>query len=315
MYIVLLLTPYILLLLAIVACLRLLRGKVKSFIAVLLIIVCVNYCTKVFPINRSEEVSCGNRSFKVLTWNVSLDPTTDTCWVGKAQKIAKVIERENPDVVYLTEYYFGNLDVVLEELKKMSPDWGWKYDCAGESLFVRKQIGISRLVRNEQYVLGLQCTFPVGVDDVQIVGCHLSSNNFNADGSYMTPSVAAKQGRAREYFSNTRRTSEKRSNETAEILRQVYPTIPTILMGDYNDVLKSPCINTLAEAGFKDAWWEKGIGYGATIHHPLPFRIDHVMYRNAEGEAGSQLRLRSIKVVTADGLSDHDALMAEFEIE
>lgn len=70
----------------------------------------------------------------------------------------------------------------------------------------------------------------------------------------------------------------------------------------------SPCMKVFAEAGLRDAWWESGLGYGATIHEPLPYRIDHLMY-------GNGLKLKGIEKVCSKGLSDHDALVAEFEID
>ncbi|MCQ2119843.1 MAG: hypothetical protein MJY84_07960 [Bacteroidales bacterium] len=50
-----------------------------------------------------------------------------------------------------------------------------------------------------------------------------------------------------------------------------------------------------------------GFGYGSTIHHPLSFRIDHILYSD-------RLRLRSVGRVKACGLSDHDALVASFDL-
>ena len=76
-------------------------------------------------------------------------------------------------------------------------------------------------------------------------------------------------------------------------------------MGDFNDVGGSGCIRQLESIGLKDAWWEGGIGYGATIHHPLPYRIDHILYSGG-------LELRKVKVINSDSMSDHDALYAEF---
>ena len=43
----------------------------------------------------------------------------------------------------------------------------------------------------------------------------------------------------------------------------------------------------------------------AQLHYPLPYRIDHIMYND-------RLRLKSIKKIDAEGLSDHDVLVAEF---
>lgn len=75
-----------------------------------------------------------------------------------------------------------------------------------------------------------------------------------------------------------------------------------------NDVSGSPAMNALRKAGFKDAWWKGGFGYGATIHDPLPFRIDHVLYNDG-------LRLKAIKKISSNGWSDHDALYAVFEVK
>ena len=79
----------------------------------------------------------------------------------------------------------------------------------------------------------------------------------------------------------------------------------TIIMGDFNDVSSSPALRTFQAAGFQAAWWKGGMGFGATIHYPLPYRIDHIMYND-------RLRLKSIQKIDAKGLIDHDALVAEF---
>ena len=78
-------------------------------------------------------------------------------------------------------------------------------------------------------------------------------------------------------------------------------------MGDLNDVGGSPTVKVLEDAGLSDAWWKGGFGYGATIHRPLPYRIDHIMYSD-------RVKLLHIEVVDSEGLSDHNALYAEFEL-
>ena len=80
---------------------------------------------------------------------------------------------------------------------------------------------------------------------------------------------------------------------------------PIIVLGDMNDVGGSKTIRLIKSSGLKDAWWEGGFGYGATIHKPLPYRIDHIFYSN-------ELKLNRVKVVSSEGLSDHDAVFAEF---
>lgn len=40
-------------------------------------------------------------------------------------------------------------------------------------------------------------------------------------------------------------------------------------MGDFNDVVGSPCMKVFAEADLRDAWWEGGFDMGQryTIHY------------------------------------------------
>lgn len=78
-------------------------------------------------------------------------------------------------------------------------------------------------------------------------------------------------------------------------------------MGDLNDVCGSKAVRNLEDAGLKDAWKNGGFGYGATIHKPFPYRIDHIMYSD-------KLRLLNIRVIDSEDQSDHDALYTEFEI-
>lgn len=96
--------------------------------------------------------------------------------------------------------------------------------------------------------------------------------------------------------------------EQARLITGDMTDAPTLVMGDLNDVAGSPCMRVLEDAGLKDAWWERGFGYGATIHEPIPYRIDHVMY-------SKEMKLRGIRKVDNNGLSDHDALVADFKIE
>ena len=64
-------------------------------------------------------------------------------------------------------------------------------------------------------------------------------------------------------------------------------------------------MNAFGMMDMKDAWWHGGFGYGATIHKPLPYRIDHILY-------STDITLNGIKIMEKNGLSDHDGLIADF---
>jgi endonuclease/exonuclease/phosphatase (EEP) superfamily protein YafD len=78
-------------------------------------------------------------------------------------------------------------------------------------------------------------------------------------------------------------------------------------MGDMNDFNVSAPMDSLKDAGMKNAWWEGGFGYGATYHEGwLRLRIDHIYYND-------KLRLKDVKVVKTD-LSVHNILIADFSV-
>ena len=109
-----------------------------------------------------------------------------------------------------------------------------------------------------------------------------------------------------QYFKDVNHAYSKRIKEAGEIAREVSQLEkPVIVLGDMNDVGGSKTIRQIESVGLKDAWWEGGFGYGATIHKPLPYRIDHILY-------SKQLKLNRVKVISSEGLSDHDAIFAEF---
>lgn len=128
-------------------------------------------------------------------------------------------------------------------------------------------------------------------------------------------SIQDKEG-VLQYLRNYETAAEIRRGQAEQVVGD-FDEVPTIVMGDMNDVAGSPCMRVLEDAGLKEAWWEGGFGYGATIHRPLPYRIDHVMYgvpRSKFQEVSGGFKLKGIRKVDAKGLSDHDALVAEFEV-
>ena len=81
----------------------------------------------------------------------------------------------------------------------------------------------------------------------------------------------------------------------------------SFILGDMNDICGSRPLRVFKRAGFIDAWAEAGFGYGATIHKPLPYRIDHIFVQKG-------MRVTEIKKISANGLSDHDALVATLQV-
>lgn len=136
--------------------------------------------------------------------------------------------------------------------------------------------------------------------EIMIIGCHLSSNNYGEDDEYHTPGEIERIDGVMSYLKSVGYASGKRVMQAKNVSSMMRENVPTIVLGDMNDVCGSPCLYVLKESGLKDGWREKGLGYGATIHHLIPFRIDHVMHNN-------NIELLNIEKIDCSSISDHDA--------
>lgn len=67
------------------------------------------------------------------------------------------------------------------------------------------------------------------------------------------------------FFLKSNISIDLRKMETIDIVTDM-SDVTCIVMGVMNDVCSSYCLQVFAY-GLRDAWWEGGFGYGATIHN------------------------------------------------
>ena len=83
---------------------------------------------------------------------------------------------------------------------------------------------------------------------------------------------------------------------------------PVIVAGDFNDLGGSYCMQTIEGNCFEDAWWIRGVGYGATFDAwHLRLRLDHILYDR-------HFELQNV-LVGQSGFSDHKPLIADFILD
>lgn len=241
--------------------------------------------------------------FRILTWNICSPKIKN----GKEQEeIARLIIAQNADFIQLNEFTLDSCLVIDSFLSKYYPyrnDTGAKVK-TGDIFYSKTQLVESgkfgKVARNCIY-----SKLAVEKDSVYIIGCHLPGNNHEGQ---IEIDDADSLRRVKTFFSHYHNAKEKRKIKVQFLKKTIQKSsLPMIVMGDMNDFDVSAPMDSLKDAGMKNAWWEGGFGYGATYHEGwLRLRIDHIYYND-------KLRLEDVKVVNTE-LSDHNILIAAFSL-
>lgn len=297
--------PWFLLLALFVVVILLIFKKKMAALGVLFVVLGLNWWGRVVPLNFFNQEPKGGKQLKVQTWNIH----GGDCDTLRYEKLATKIICEDADIVFLSEVFNESTQLMDSLLAEHYPyrtsffEWCSHYFYSKYPIRESKQIQVTN--GNEVIVFS---QFDINGVFVDIFGCHLSSNNYsNSSVDLQAEDIKGVLSFAR-YLKNISEASKQRCLECKSILQNLDKETPTIILGDFNDISGSIALDVFHDADFFDAWWEVGMGYGATISFPLPYRIDHIFYNR-------KLDLCKIKKVDSENLSDHDALFGIFKFE
>lgn len=248
---------------------------------------------------------------KLLTFNINASGEN---FEDRMNGIVELIERETPDVLFLSEMYtpYNHYDNQLDSILNNSfPYSSYKKKSEWGNVFYSKYpidsveiVGIT--VGKSQPLV----TIDVKDRTIAVLGCHLSSNNYVDSKTKIEVDSVSNKADVKQYFKTIEKGYQLRKQDVDSICSYLACLDKThlIVIGDMNDVGGSYSIRTLKSLGLHDAWWKGGFGLGGTRKVlGFPFRIDHILY-------GSGFDLKNVKRLQSDGISDHDAIVANFDI-
>lgn len=278
---------------------------ISILIAILLVIIFFNWEYEIIAFNPFREE--GGVELKVMTWNVHCSKSADKI---RQKKIAELILKENADFVLLNEFNQDSCKIAdsLLKVRYHYIEEGHNHKKSSD-IFYSKYV-ITNSGRIKAPVKGfpfqvIKTTIAVGRDSVQIIGVHLTSNQYDGS-SWGKKNDLEKDSNLS--LAKYEAGQEKRCSQAewigVEVLKSKHPVI---VMGDMNDFNCSAPLDTLMSCGLKDSWWEGGNGYGSTFHDGwLRLRIDHILH-------SGKLKLQNIKVIDTN-LSDHNPVIAGFSL-
>ena len=295
--------PWIIVLLILVAIVCLIKKKWAVTLLLGVVALTLNTWSECIPYSLSK-LSGASNCVKIISFNID-GSTGDT--LIKAQNVRNFLYPYSADIVFVAEFneqYPHSLDSLLhiEYAYSTFPDSLFFQYFYGRFPFINSR----RLKSDDGEWIGVYaCSAIIKGDTLDLYGCHWASNNYNEQ--HEREEVDNFDGIKN--IKNICTASTLRKKEAEAIVREMSKSSHSaIVMGDMNDVGGSPALKILESEGLKDAWWEGGVGYGATIFKPLPYRIDHILFSKG-------LSLGTISVLDSNGISDHNALFAEFIVE
>ncbi len=275
-------------------------------IAVILLLA-INLYGHIFaiPTPSTNSKSSDSERLSVLSWNIDgleYDPV-------KISRILETIKEYDPDLIYLAEDFYACCDSINQQLITTYPYTSHRVCNENHYFYSKYPLGQRQWIGRDIDTLAVVVKSSILIKDktIDLFGCHLSSNNYGVKRS-LHPNGITDITSLTDYVVNINNASNLRKQELELVSDSMSSNHNALVMGDLNDIYGSKGLNVLRSKGLSDAWWVGGFGYGATIHRPAPYRIDYLFYNR------KYLKLTHIEKINANGLSDHDALYAEFTI-
>jgi endonuclease/exonuclease/phosphatase family metal-dependent hydrolase len=275
----------------------------------------------------SNELKQNDSSFTLMSYNVRLLDLYN--WSGDKstrKKMLDFIKEKKSSVLCLQEFYSGNDSVGIDNIKAISDSCNYPYyaECAinenkrgkwGSIIF--SKLPIVKSINHDIDVAGSNLLQEVQLkfknDTFSIFNVHLKSNKFSsqetdlvANGSSNSWDEKTKQ-ETKSIYSKLEKSSINRGLESSLVSRIIKKNkYPSIVCGDLNEIASS-YVYFKIRGNKKDAFLEKGLGFGATYNKFIPLlRIDYLFHDEKINLLGFE------KLIVP--YSDHYPLFANFSM-
>lgn len=318
--------PYLFILLIICSLILLLSktNRKKLWLSLVVLVLSFGSWQSLIPFSFNKEED--GKAVKIMTYNVkSFDLYNWTHNKNTHQKIMDFIQKENPDILCLQEFYHQDREPFqnVQQLKEM----GYSYYHYGKSIvltdknlprswgvitFSKYPIIEKNTIKFENSLHNLCIKSNIRIaDDVEIAvyNMHLESLHFGYD-DYKYISELGNDNQvevegSKKILYKMYDAFRKRAKQVQEVKSQFKPDERKIICGDMNDTPFSYTYKQLSKQ-MNDAY-TFGSSYSTYIGH-IPFiRIDDVLLDKS---------LKKINYRVADNeLSDHKAVIVNFKAE
>ncbi|WP_410005655.1 endonuclease/exonuclease/phosphatase family protein [Aequorivita nionensis] len=244
----------------------------RFFVSFTVLLISYFYFNVFYEVSSEGDASQYKNTLNVLSYNVRLfnayekNPETDASKI-----ISEILTEENPDVVFVQEYYKPNkIDFSAFPYKYVH----FKSEKAklGHAFFSKYPlVNTGAFDFEETYNNTLYADVVKGTDTIRIYNVHLQSLGIIPRVSFLQDSDNEKLRK------RVSKAFEKQQGQVEAILEHKQKTKhPVIICGDFNNTPFSFSYRKLKD-GMQDAFRERGNGLGTTFKfEKFPMRIDYI---------------------------------------
>lgn len=291
-----LITPILIPLLFIIGIILVLVRKYYLGAVAMISTIALNIFTESIPFHFNNTKTIDDNNIKILTYNIKYG---NNKLKSQTDNFISFVKEQQADILVLPESWLAKMPEIEQELCNLYTYCitdNYKEDKKYIETYVFSLFPINNVERIGNYIYTLDIN--IGEDKIlKLAACHLQSNQWHSQ-------LNGGEG----LLSNIHKAYEARNIQAQQICDSLSNwTGPMIVCGDMNDISGSESINILQEKlKLHDAWWKKGLGYGATFADKgLFLRLDHILF------SPQFLSIQNVTVTDAD-FSDHYPLTATF---
>lgn len=290
-------------------------GKWLIGFFILLSTFALNWATETIPLRCKRKSVVQGSSLRVLNYNINNCHYFEEDTINRVEAFISFIKQQDLDVLCLEEVASIVRLGIDERLREVFPYASGRYDVysrypihdhhqlligQNDDLLFRKLVGPHW---EEMPIYSMTLDFD-GLE-IRLIDCYLMTNNFNrvkydlAKEScwkriILTPLLVFR------YLVFGYHARSKGARLIAEEIEK--NEMPTMVVGDFNDLSGSSALRTIQQSGLADAWWTGGWGLGFTFcSQGMLWRLDHILF-------SKHFRIEFVQVIKAC-FSDHRPLL------
>jgi len=271
-----------------------------------------------------KDIEKSDTTIRVMTFNAHLfKGVKNAAGTDIRSEAISLIKTTKPDILCFQEFFtkikgskqFSNKVVRQGEFKDFyfEPAMKSEHEGYGQIIFSKFPIINSGTITQNEYGINriIFADIVRSEDTVRVYNVHLRSFALqNEDKEFIQNPSSNKQAdeeATRRLGRKLKYAFEMRSRQAEALRKHIDATrYPVIVMGDFNDTPMSYSVNLVGK-GLKNAFREKGSGWGVTHYEMLPlFQIDYIL-------CSQEFQVENYQIIKKE-LSDHYPIWSDISL-